>query len=159
MNWLFTLIDRIMTKLYPTVLPIVTPESAPVVPATSVFPPKIELWAEAVTQGEGARPGLCNPGNLKYSSLTASWGAVKGRQASDGGWLCKFATMAQGHTALCNFLLLAAEGELIISHPRPCTLQTFTVKYAGKPPQPYIDRIARVLSVPTSVDISTFLVV
>lgn len=94
---------------------------------------------------------------MKYTTLTASWGASRGRAATDGGWLCQFATQEAGFGALCNFLKLACEGELIISNPRPCSLQDFTVKYAGNPPQGYVDRIAAYLNVPTSVDIATFL--
>ena len=123
----------------------------------ALFPPKIVAWSKAIAAGEGANPASNNPGNLKYSTLTASWGATKGNPASDGGYLCHFPTLAQGETALCNFLKLACEGELIISHPQPCTLQQFTVRYAGNPPQPYIDRIAATLGVERTVAISTFL--
>jgi len=139
------------------------PSPQPPPPTTEAQPSpspmtKIQAWANAIKTGEGANPTLNNPGNLKYSTLTASWGASRGKQASDGGWLSQFPTYQQGFTALCNFLTLACEGELIISHPQPCSLQNFTVRYAGNPPQGYIDRIAATLDVPTSVDISTFLV-
>lgn len=165
-----------MARLYPPKVPstdhsvldvpIQTPPEAPVVPQDvskapytppSPFPAKIVAWAEAVSQGEGATLASNNPGNLKYSTLTASWGATKGHQASDGGFLCQFKTTEQGFTALCNFLMLACEGELIISHPQPCTLQAFTERYAGNPPQGYIQRIADYLGVSLTTDISTFL--
>ena len=128
------------------ILPITTtpmpPESATVAtqpPYTppSPFPPKIVAWATAVAHWEGANPLSCNPGNLKYSTLTASWGGTKGHPASDGGFLCQFLTYQAGFKALCNFLQLAAEGELIISHPLPCSIEQFTVKYAGNPKQGY----------------------
>ncbi len=135
-------------------MPQNTPSTQPVVPAHKS---RIPDWANAIKTGEGATIASNNPGNLKYSTLTASWGATKGRQSSDGGYLCQFLTYTQGFTALCNFLTLACEGELIISHPQPCTLQAFTMRYAGNPPQGYIDHIAQTLGVPTSVNIATFL--
>src|SRR6266481_1024041 len=125
--------------------------------ATPIHKSRIQTWAKAIGANEGANPALNNPGNLKLSTLTASWGATKGHQASDGGWLCQFPTQQAGFTALCNFLTLAAEGELIISHPKPCSLQTFTVRYAGNPPQGYIDRIGLALGVPLTTDIATLL--
>ena len=135
--------------------PSTEPPSPQIQPSTS--PSKIVQWANAIKTGEGASPSSNNPGNLKLSTLTKSWGATKGRQATDGGYLCQFSTYQQGFTALCNFLTLACEGALIISHPKPCTLQQFTVRYAGTPPQGYIDRIAATLGVPVNIDIATFL--
>lgn len=158
MNWLKELLlelEDLFTKPYDKPMEP-TPQTAP---ATQNIPKQslIQKWAKLIEQGEGARPELNNPGNLKYSTLTASWGATKGRKASDGGWLCQFPSYDQGFTALCNFLTLACEGALIISHPSPCTLQAFTMRYAGNPPQGYIDRIAIGLGMPLNADISTFL--
>ncbi len=132
------------------------PPPMPQKPPTT--PSKIEGWANAIAIEEGAHPSSNNPGNLKYSTLTASWGATKGRQALDGGYLCQFATQEVGFTALCQFLTLACEGELIISHPRPCTLEAFSKRYAGNPPQQYIQKIADYLGVSLTVDIASFLV-
>ena len=156
-------IEAFMGHLYPpkpTPMPLqppVAPKMTPPSPVPTGFPPMIIKWRDAITIGEGATQESNNPGNLKYSTLTASWGATKGRQASDGGYLCQFATLQAGQTALCNFLTLACEGELIISHPWPCTLQDFTVRYAGNPPHGYIDGIATHMGVATSVLISSFL--
>ena len=136
--------------------PLPAPTS-PATPSSSGFAPKILLWASAIAIGEGADPDSNNPGNLKISTLTASWGATKGRPASDGGFLCQFATLQDGQNALCNFLTLACEGELIISNPRPCSFQAFTEKYAGNPPMGYMVGIADRLGISLDTDIATLL--
>lgn len=118
--------------------------------------PKIVEWANAIAKWEGAKPVLNNPGNLKYSTLTASWGGRVANSALDGGSFCQFATYEIGFQALCNFLTLGAEDELKAFH-QARTLEAFTKIYAGNPPQGYIDGIAHILGVPTSIDISTFL--
>lgn len=124
----------------------------------NTFPPKVVAWANAIIVPEGAAPGSNNPGNLKYSSLTASWGATQGRAASDGGHLCQFATPEAGFNALCNFLLLGCENQLLAFHsPEARTLAGFTKIYAGNPPQGYINAIEIALDVPGSILISTFL--
>jgi hypothetical protein len=126
--------------------------------ASSTFPPMIEKWITAISQWEGAIPAHHNPGNLKYSTLTASWGATRGPAASDGGYLCQFATDNAGEIALGNFLTLGCENELIAFHsPEARTLKGFTVIYAGNPPQDYIDGIITGLGVPGDTQISTFL--
>lgn len=128
----------------------------PMLPLEPMHISRIPVWAKAIEANEGANPILNNPGNLKFSSLTASWGGTKGHQASDGGWLCQFSTYQQGFTALCNFLTLGAENELVAFH-QARTLQKFTVVYAGNPPQPYINRIAQTLGVPLTLDIAELL--
>jgi hypothetical protein len=134
----------------------ITPAPQPSSPPA--FPAKIVAWSKAIAVGEGATPESNNPGNLKYSGLTASWGAKQGRAATDGGYLCQFATPQAGQDALCNFLLLGCEDELIAFHtPEARTLGGFTKIYAGNPPQGYIDSIAAALAEPLSVQISTFL--
>lgn len=126
--------------------------------ATSQFPPKIVAWALAIAHEEGATPELHNPGNLKYASLTASWGATRGREAADGGFLCQFPDDATGQKALCNFLVLGCENELIAFHaPEARTFEGFTKIYAGNPPQGYIDAIAKAIGVSLDAQISTFL--
>lgn len=137
--------------------PPIAPTS-PIAPSTPLFAPMILKWADAIAPEEGAKPGSNNPGNMKYTTLTKSWGATQGRPATDGGYLCQFATMEAGKDALLNFLTLGCEGELIISHPWPCTFQDFTKRYAGDPPQAYIDQIATAIDVSTNVLIKTFLV-
>ena len=159
-----------LTKLYQEVISLLTQEKNQLIsqkstvdmntpkPSPVTFPPMITKWSVAIAIGEGANPTLHNPGNLKYSTLTASWGATKGPAASDGGNLCQFANDNAGQTALCNFLVLGCQDELIAFHaPAARTLQGFTVVYAGNPPQGYIDRIVTTLGVPADTQISTFL--
>ncbi len=127
-------------------------------PTSTIFAPMIEKWITAVSQWEGANPESNNPGNLKYSTLTASWGATKGHPASDGGYLCQFATENAGEIALGNFLTLGCEDELIAFHsPEARTLRGFTVIYAGNPPENYIQGIIAGLGVPGDTLISTFI--
>jgi hypothetical protein len=126
--------------------------------ASTTFPPMIEKWITAISMGEGALPAHHNPGNLKYSTLTASWGGSRGPAASDGGYLCQFATENAGEVALGNFLTLGAADELIAFHaPGARTLRGFTVIYAGNPPEGYIDGIIADMGVPGDTQISTFL--
>ena len=122
------------------------------------FPPMILKWMGAVSKWEGANPALNNPGNLKFSTLTASWGATEGPAASDGGHLCQFKTLEAGQFALCSFLQLGCEDELVAFHaPEARTLAGFTTIYAGNPPQGYITGIEEMLGVPGTTQISTFL--
>jgi hypothetical protein len=124
----------------------------------STFPPKINVWEAVIEQEEGARPELNNPGNLKYSGLTASWGATQGLAALDGGYLCKFLTLQAGRNALCNFLVLGCQDQLVAFHsPDARTLTGFTKIYAGNPPQGYIDAIVQAMGGDPNVQISTFL--
>ena len=141
-------------ELPPTPAP---PPPAPQPSNPAQIPLKVSNWATAIAAEEGANPASNNPGNLKWSTLTASWGGTKWKQAQDGGWLCQFPTYNQGFFALCNFLKLACEGELIISNPQPCTLEAFTKRYAGNPPQGYIDGVATRLGVSLQMPISSFL--
>lgn len=120
------------------------------------IPSIITKWAKLIAVGEGATPASNNPGNLKYTSLTASWGAKRGRAATDGGYLSKFDTYDAGFTALVNFLMLGCEDHLLAFH-KARTITKFTRIYAGNPPQPYIDRIVQGLGVDPNVDIATFL--
>lgn len=126
--------------------------------SATTFPAKIIAWAKAIISEEGAKPGLHNGGNLKFTTLTASWGATKGPAASDGGFLAQFATDQMGEDALCNFLVLGCEDELIAFHsPEARTLGGFTKIYAGNPPQGYISAIEEAIGETGGVQISTFL--
>ena len=138
--------------------PPFAPSSPPEAISTTSFPPMIEKWANAIGHWEGARPASNNEGNLKYSTLTKSWGATQGHPAADGGFFCQFATPEAGHNALCNFLMLGAEYQLIISHPKPCSLRQFTIRFAGNPPEGYIQGIVKLLGVSQDVDIASFLI-
>lgn len=120
--------------------------------------PKIRVWALAIAVQEGARKDLNNPGNLKVSTLTKTWGAEEGFQATDGGWIAKFPTPQAGETALENFLILGAEDELIAYHsPEARTLQGFSEIYAGHPPSEYAEAVARALGCTLDTQVSTFL--
>lgn len=122
------------------------------------FAPKIRLWARYIGIEEGSKPSLNNPGNLKLSTLTKSWGATPGFQATDGGWIAKFPTYQMGFNALCNFLTLGCENELLDFHsPESRTFEGFTKIYAGNPPQTYIDAIAKGLECSLEEQISSFL--
>jgi hypothetical protein len=129
------------------------------VPAPVPTKTKIELWADAIAKAEGAKPSLNNPGDLKYSTLTASWGGTPGFNATDGGSIAQFPTYQRGYTALCSFLRLGCENELIAFHsPEARTLEGFMKIFAGNPPAQYIQLIASTLDVPLDIDISTFLI-
>lgn len=147
-----------------TIKPMPEPEtpSVPTQPADSftnaAFPTKIVEWAKNIAIGEGADPASNNPGNLKYATLEASWGATRGRPASDGGFLCQFPTLEMGRNALCNFLMLGCEDELVAFHaPEARTFGGFTKIYAGNPPEGYITGIAGRMGITLDTQISTFL--
>lgn len=141
----------------PLIQPITTIEQ-PVTVSTSPlpFPPKIMAWAHIIEIEEGAWPSLNNPGNLKASPLTLSWGASAGRKASDGGSIAKFPTYQMGRDALCKFLVLGCNNQLIAFH-QARTIEEFTKVYAGNPPQGYIDAIINYLGVTPETLIETFL--
>jgi hypothetical protein len=127
-------------------------------PTEPAFPPKIVAWADLIGKEEGGKPEHHNPGNLKYSSLTASWGGMKGPAASDGGYLAVFKDEQTGHAALCNFLVLGCEDQLIAFHaPEARTLAGFTKIYAGNPPQGYTNAIVAGMGGDPNIQISTFL--
>lgn len=120
------------------------------------FPPRISTWMAIISKEEGAIPDHHNPGNLGYSSLTASWGATKGPAKSDGGFLAVFADDNAGLTALGNFLVLGCQDQLAAFH-QARTLAAFTEVYAGNPPQGYVDAIVQAMGGDPDVQISTFL--
>lgn len=126
------------------------------IPLQQEFPPKIIAWMQAISKWEDALPSSNNPGNLKYTGLTRSWGALQGRPALDGGRFCQFLTIEAGQDALCNFLMLGCENQLLAFH-QARTLEAFTKVFAGNPPQGYINGIAEDLGVPLSTDIASFL--
>jgi hypothetical protein len=85
-------------------------------------------------------------------------GGTKGPAAADGGNLCQFKTLEAGQFALCSFLQLGCEDELVAFHaPEARTLEGFTKIYAGNPPQGYINGIEEMLGVPGTTQITTFL--
>jgi hypothetical protein len=122
------------------------------------FPPKISQWAAITAKEEGANAALHNPGNLAYSTLTASWGATQGPVKSDGGFLAQFPDENTGLTALCNFLVLGCQDELLAFHaPAARTLGGFIDVYANDPPAGYKDAIVQQMGGDPNVQISTFL--
>lgn len=141
----------IIKPVNPINIPVPQPQVQNTVPISM-----ITKWATAISIAEGARKDLNNPLDLKVSTLTESWGASNGMQATDGGWIAKFETYEQGFTAGCNFLKLGCEDELKAFH-QARTLETFMEVFAGNPPQPYIQSIADYLGVPLSTDVSAFL--
>ncbi len=135
--------------------PVLDPDLGPVVHPVG-FPQKIIDWANAIKIWEGNAPSLNNPGSLKVSALTQTWGAMNGVQASDGGYIAKFKDYQTGFNALCNFLKLGCLNQLSAFHSAR-TFKEFTKVYGGNPPQNYIDGIAHILGISEDVDISTFL--
>ena len=143
----------------PPVTPILPP-SSPTQPVQAIKYPRIVAWANAIKQVEGFTSGSPsqvnnNPGNLGYTTLTASWGGMKSGAKSDGGYFCKFKDYNTGFQALCNFLILGAENQLLAFH-QSRTLELFSEKY-GNTGIGYAQAIAKILNVPLSTDISTFL--
>lgn len=147
-------------------LPHLSPNTAPAQPseptALSPFPPMIPRWAKAVQKAEGWAPNLPsyrnnNPGNLKYSTLTKSLGAVPGSPAADDGSFARFATYDQGFDALCEFLLLGAQDKLRDFH-QARTVRLFSRVYGNPPNDGYGLAIAKDLGVPVDTPISSFLI-
>lgn len=118
--------------------------------------PMVYKWAKAIELAEGNAPYLNNPGSLKVSPLTISWGAHNGVQATDGGWIAKFSNYNDGFQALCNFLTLGCHDELKAFH-QSRTLGSFTKVYAGNPPSGYISTIIHELKASVDTNVSTFL--
>ncbi len=149
-NFLHPPIQPDEQKVLPTAPPIPTvPQPISTQIKTQVS--KITQWAQAIVHWEGHFDG-----NLKYSTLTASWGATKGRPATDGGFFCEWQSEATGFLALVNFLTLGCENQLLDFH-QSRTLESFTKVFAGNPPQGYIDGIAHDLDCPLDINIATFL--
>jgi hypothetical protein len=170
-----TILEQLI-YLYKLLLYRMTPQPAPSpapveTPTQEPHMSKIKEWAKAIEHEEGGKPGdlnmvLNNPGNLKFASLVASWGAKKGKPAQDGGFIAEFQTYEQGFQALCDFLTLACEDKLKAFHANPNaksaienprTLIGFTKVYAHPPDEGYANRVALALNVKVDCDISTLL--
>lgn len=157
MQWLSDLIVNIGLSFQQTVLNVLPASGFP--PTTNPTD-KIRIWCNAIALEEGANQSLNNPGDLKVSTLTKSWGATLGFQASDGGYIAKFSNITLGFQALYNFLKLGCENELISFH-QSRTLSEFMKVYAGNPPQGYIDGVIAYLNrngvvCTANTDVSTF---
>lgn len=119
--------------------------------------PKIYQWAKAIAPAEGARPDLNNPGDLKVTPTTETWGATNGFEAEDGGWIAKFPDLKTGFQAQVNLLTLIAANEALKYH-LDRTLQGVMTVYANHPKQEYINQIAAQIGVPITIDVGTFLI-
>lgn len=126
-------------------------------PVTENKPTKIEILANAIAKWEGDTQGT-NPGNIKFSSLTQSWGAKKGRKATDGGYFAIFNSKEQGFIALCNFLTLGCKDQLKYFHkPEDRLLGGFLKKFAGNPDIKYIKGIAKEVGCSLETNMKDFL--
>ena len=119
---------------------------------------RIEEWALSIQHAEGGKPNDLNtrnrnPGNLKFTSYTASLGGKKGSAGSDGGNFCVFDTYQDGFKALCQFLTDACTNKLK-SYRRTMTLDEFSKVFANVPlGHGYQKSIALRLRVPLSIQI------
>ncbi len=145
---------------FPPVPPPPIPDPPPVPKPPHIS--KIPVWALAIQHEEGGKPWDLNmvnhnPGNLKYSSYTASLGGKKAGAGSDGGHFCYFETYDKGFKALCQFLTDAANNLLIPFH-HARTLDEFTTVYARPPKNhPYAKNVAKALDVPVTIPIKELL--
>lgn len=129
-------------------------------PAPPTHPSRIVEWARAMEKEEGSKPPKPtdrskrnnNPGNLKYTSLTASFGAV----GKDPENFCIYPDYPTGFNALCSFLRLAAEDQLI-PYKNARTLKEFISIYALPPNDGYANNVASELKVAVTTDISELL--
>jgi hypothetical protein len=146
--------------------PKVDPQPSPSpLPSPTTTPPKpsrITTWGEAIKIAEGYGPGTRsfrdrNPGNFKFTELTASWGGKKGDPAPDGGFYCTFETYELGFQALCKFLTLGAKDNLKAYHQHR-TLNSFMSLYANVPlNHGYIKTVAATLKVEINYPVKNFL--
>lgn len=156
---LMKLLQQINNPPIPTPQVIVPDESAPE-PVKPIEKPmsKIEAWALAIKEEEGWAPGTRsfrnkNLGNMKYSALTASLGAV----GHDDGNFSIFPTYEAGLSALCEFLKLGCRDQLKAFH-NARTLKEFTQVFAHPPAaHPYAENVAKKLGVKVDIDIKELL--
>ena len=97
-----------------------------------------------------------NPGNLKYTSYTASLGGKLGKAATDGGTFCYFDTYEEGFKALTTFLTMAAQGKLK-PYPLGITLDKFSSIYALPPNKNYVNTVAARIGVSPQIRIKELL--
>lgn len=158
-NQMKQLIININNYLHPVVpqpTPTPSPKPSPVPPTPTPSVSRIPAWALAISVQEGDSAGSRsrlngNPGNLKYSSYTASLGAI----GKDAGNFCKFSSWNAGMKALQLFLTDAANNALVPY--KNCTLDQFTTIYAQPPSKAYVNGVAAALSVPITIPIKQLL--
>lgn len=159
-EWVRNLVAFLLS-LFPPVEPQKPPTETPAPqPPQPPHLSKIPVWALAIQHAEGGKPTDLNiknhnPGNLKYTTYTASLGGKKGTAGTDGGTFCYFDTYDQGFKALCTFLTDAANNKLRAY--KNCTLDQFTTIYAVPPNKNYVNSVASALGVFPNTPISTLL--
>ena len=131
------------------------PEPAPD-PTPEPKKSKIIIWAEAIKIEEGWFRGSRsqrnnNPGNLKYSNLTASLGAY----LKDKDNFAIFRSEEAGFNALCSFLVMACENRL--KPYKNVSLKQFSQIYANPPSDKYARNVAKALNVSVDTPIKEFL--
>ena len=130
--------------------PSLTPKPPLVAPKESLVVP----FAQAIQQMEGWFVGSRsyknnNAGNLKYSTYTKSLGAIE----KDKDGFCIFPDYAKGFSALCQFIIDAADNKLKLC--KQCTIYSFCAGYAPasdkNQPKKYAEFIAQKLKVKPDV--------
>ncbi|MDI6777559.1 MAG: peptidoglycan DD-metalloendopeptidase family protein [Patescibacteria group bacterium] len=148
------------------IAPVPASNNAPSVPPASS---KIEQWALAIKKHEGFIAPCAqypkgsrayrnnNPGNLRYTSYSASLGLIKGKDDKN---FVIYQTYDIGFNALKKFLTDAANGKLI-SYKPDMTLYQFYSKYApstdGNYPKGYAESVAWVMGVSPNTKIKDLL--
>ena len=134
-------------------------------PPIETQPTRLEVWAKAIQAEESSKPPrvtdvnvrLKNPGNLKYTSYTASLGGKKSTVPGlDGGTFCEFPTYTDGLNALKQFLRDAVDGKLKSYKPTD-TLKKGTQTYANPPNLGYATNVAKKLGVTIETQIREIL--
>lgn len=118
---------------------------------------KIDLWCEGIIQMEGAKPEICNPGNIRWVAGTIPTNYAIGK---DSRGFCIFPDYATGYMQLRNLLVRACTGQSS-SYSPTMTLYQFYEKYApssdGNYPRSYAETVAAHINVPPTTVISTLL--
>ena len=122
---------------------------------------KLRDWAMAIEAEESSKPPKStdrnkrnnSPGNLRASELIQGF---NGYLTKDIDNFAIFKNYECGFNALCKFLTMAAEDNLIPYHGAR-TLYKFTKIYAEPPNDNYAKNVANALKVNINVDISTLL--
>lgn len=165
-DWLMILSNWLSLKKNPTPQPVEIPP-APVVSPVEKGMTKLQTFAKAIQEFEGWYPpdpdaknvyplgSLSwrnrNPGNLKYTSLTAELGATGKDQYN----LCIFESYEKGFNALCSFIRMAGENKLSRYHD--CSILSFFQNYAGENQKKYAKFVADKLKVSTNEKVANLI--
>ena len=140
--------------------PVVPPPPVIIDPLPEPNKPKVsklEEFAEAIKTFEGWYPGSrsyrnLNPGNLKYTSLVQSLGAI----GQDEGGFAKFIAYGDGFNALCDFIKFASEDRLLLY--KNCTIKSFFAVYSPDGNSlPYANFVAKKCEVPVETSLKTII--